>query len=148
MMRIRSAATQLLGCLVMLASFSPARGYDATPLAQPRTDPELAAFIATIRAVDNHSHAHSVAPGDSDYDALPLDGIPVVMPAEPQSEYPNWVAGCKARYPSYPYADLSDAHLHELHVIARCSIRSKPNSCDGTSPTSRLSRGRRRATRI
>jgi uncharacterized protein len=47
--------------------------------AQTPVDSGLAAYIATIRAVDNHAHPMRPvargAPPDTDYDALPLDGI-------------------------------------------------------------------------
>jgi predicted TIM-barrel fold metal-dependent hydrolase len=47
---------------------------------QSTVDPALARYIAGIRAIDNHAHPMrpiSVgAPADSEYDALPLDGIP------------------------------------------------------------------------
>jgi hypothetical protein len=59
-------------------------------------DPELTAYIAQIRAVDNHSHANSIAPGDSDYDALPLDGIPITLPVQLQPENPDRLAAYKA----------------------------------------------------
>jgi uncharacterized protein len=48
--------------------------------AQTPVDSALAAYIATIRAIDNHAHPmRPVAPGapaDSEFDALPLDGVP------------------------------------------------------------------------
>jgi len=48
--------------------------------AQSPVDPALAAYIATIRAIDNHAHpmrpVAAGAPADTEYDALPLDGIP------------------------------------------------------------------------
>jgi hypothetical protein len=81
--------------------------------APPAADPQIAAFIASIRAVDNHSHANSVAPGDSDSDALPLDGIPYEAPVPLRPDHPQWLAAYKALY-GYPYADPSDAHVKEL----------------------------------
>lgn len=48
--------------------------------AQSTVDPALARYIAGIRAIDNHAHPmRPIAPGapaDSEFDALPLDGIP------------------------------------------------------------------------
>ena len=80
---------------------------------QSGADPAITAFIGKIRAVDNHSHANSVAPGDADADALPLDGIaPFELPAPLQPDNPDWLAAYKALY-QYPHADLSDAHLNE-----------------------------------
>src|ERR1041384_4623593 len=48
--------------------------------AQAAVDPALARYIAGIRAIDNHAHpmrpVPDGAPADTDFDALPLDGIP------------------------------------------------------------------------
>ena len=103
-------ATLVLYCIVALAcalpTFAPA---------QSRADPALTAFIARIRAVDNHSHANSVAPGDSDADALALDGIPFELPVPLRPDNPVWLAAYKALY-KYPYADLSDAHMKNLRA--------------------------------
>jgi hypothetical protein len=63
-----------LGTLFVLLTSSRAA------LAQTPVDSGLAAYIATIRAIDNHAHpmrpVAAGAPADSEYDALPLDGIP------------------------------------------------------------------------
>ncbi len=75
---------------------------------------EIAAFIGKIRAVDNHSHANSVAPGDSDQDALPLEVIfPFEVPVQLRPDNPDWLAAYKALY-KYPHADMSDPHMIEL----------------------------------
>lgn len=77
-------------------------------------DAELAAFIDKIKAVDNHTHANTTAPEDTDSDALPLDEIspfPVAVTLMPN--HPNWVAAAKALY-GYPHAELSEAHMPEL----------------------------------
>ncbi|MEO8682977.1 MAG: amidohydrolase family protein [Vicinamibacterales bacterium] len=64
---------------------------------QPTADPDIAAFVDKIRAVDNHSHANSTTPGDADADALPLDGVaPFEMPATLRPEHPNWEAARQA----------------------------------------------------
>ena len=52
----------------------------STANAQSPVDSSLAAFINSIKAVDNHSHVNSVSPADSDFDALPLDGLPPASP--------------------------------------------------------------------
>ena len=48
--------------------------------AQAVVDSALGAYIASIRAIDTHAHpmrpVATGAPADSEYDALPLDGIP------------------------------------------------------------------------
>jgi hypothetical protein len=78
------------------------------------TDPEIAAFVFKIRAVDNHSHANSVAPGDSDQDALPLEVIsPFEVPVQLRPDNPDWLAAYRALY-KYPHTDTSDAHMSEL----------------------------------
>ena len=77
-------------------------------------DPALSAFIAKIRAVDNHTHVNSIAPDDSEYDALPLEPLmPFPLPARLRPDNPDWLAADRALY-GYPHADLSEAHLAEL----------------------------------
>ena len=67
-----------------------------------------------VRAVDDHSHANSVAPGDSDQDALPLEVIlPFEVPVQVRPDNPDWLAAYRALY-KYPHADMSDAHMNEL----------------------------------
>jgi len=88
----------------------------APPSAPSGADPEVAAFVGKIRAVDNHSHANSVAPGDSDQDALPLEVIfPFEVPVQLRPDNANWLAAYKALY-KYPHPDLSDAHMNELRA--------------------------------
>jgi len=70
-------------------------------LAQLPVDSALAAYIATIRAVDSHAHPmRPVPPGappDTEYDALPLDGIPLfAMPWRLRLENPEWRAAQRA----------------------------------------------------
>jgi uncharacterized protein len=47
---------------------------------QPAVDPQLAAAISAIKAIDNHAHPVLSAPGDREFDALPVDNM------EPQSD--------------------------------------------------------------
>ncbi|HEY2804463.1 MAG TPA: hypothetical protein VGI92_01255 [Gemmatimonadales bacterium] len=95
----------------MLASLAAVRANAQAPV-----DSSLAAFIAAIRAVDNHTHVNSVAPGDSESDAMPLDGIPP-FPSAARNRFdnPEIAAALKTLY-GYPYADLADAHLSELRA--------------------------------
>lgn len=63
----------------------------------------LAAYIATIKAVDNHAHPMLPippgAPPDTEYDALPLDAIPAFPLAwRLRSENPIWAAAGRALY--------------------------------------------------
>lgn len=84
--------------------------------AQATVDSSLAAFIAAIRAVDNHTHVNSVAPADSEYDALPLDGLPPFsVPDRLHGDSPAWIAAYRALY-GYKYDDLSDPHMAELRT--------------------------------
>jgi hypothetical protein len=93
--------------------------------ARQEADADLTAFIGKIRAVDNHSHANSVAPGDTDQDALPLEVIlPFEVPAPLRPDNPDWLAAYKALY-QYPHADLTDAHLSELRGAARRVAREQ-----------------------
>lgn len=59
--------------LILLLAPTPAA-------AQAPVDSALAAYIAGIRAIDTHAHpmrpVPAGAPADTDFDALPLDGIP------------------------------------------------------------------------
>lgn len=114
-MRRHTIATLLLafGCAVLGCTSSPP-GEAATTSAQSSADPEITAFIGKIRTVDNHSHANSVAPGDSDQDALPLEVIlPFEVPVQLRPDNPDWLAAYKALY-RYPHADMSEAHMNEL----------------------------------
>lgn len=75
----------------------------APALAQTPVDPSLAAYIATIKAIDNHAHPmRPVAagqPADSEFDALPLDGIPPFpVPWRLTLESPVWAAARRAVY--------------------------------------------------
>lgn len=63
--------------------------------AQTPVDPSLAAYIASIKAIDNHAHPMAVVPAggapDTDYDALPLGGIPdFPLPWRLTLEAPVW----------------------------------------------------------
>jgi hypothetical protein len=42
---------------------------------QTAVDPQLAAEIAAIKAIDNHAHPVLAAPGDREFDALPVDNM-------------------------------------------------------------------------
>jgi len=99
-------------------------GATATP-ARSAADPEMTAFIAKIRTVDNHSHASSVAPGDSDQDALPLEVLlPFEVPVQLRPDNPDWLAAYRAMY-EYPHSDLSDAHMSELRGTMRRTAQER-----------------------
>lgn len=87
-----------------------------TACARPATDAELTRFIDGIRAIDNHTHAKSTAPVDSESDALPLDGLPPFpFPARLSADHPDWLPAYRALY-GYTFNDLSDAHRAGLRA--------------------------------
>lgn len=70
-----------LGLALPLSLWGPLLLGAAAPLpAQVPVDSALSAYIAAIRAIDTHAHpmlpVRAGAPADSEFDALPLDGIP------------------------------------------------------------------------
>jgi len=74
-----------------------------TATAQTPVDSELLAYINSIRAVDSHAHPmRPVAPGapaGTDFDALPLDGIPPFpVPGRLAGTDPIWRAAQSALY--------------------------------------------------
>jgi uncharacterized protein len=83
-------------------------------VAQTPVDSALATYIAGIRAIDNHAHPMlPVAPGaapDTEYDALPLDGIPPFpIPWRLTLAAPVWSAAARALYGSGSGAALTAA---------------------------------------
>jgi hypothetical protein len=109
MTRHRLAITALLGALGALLSAAHAAS------AQAPIDPALFKFISSIRAVDAHAHPMLPvpigAPADTDYDALPLDGIPPFdLPARLKPDDPIWRAAQSALYQVKP--TLAGAAYH------------------------------------
>jgi hypothetical protein len=97
----------------------------ATARAQSLIDSSLAAFINRIKAVDNHTHANSIAPVDSESDALPLDGLPPFpFPDRLRPDSPPWIAAYRALY-GYRYDDLSAAHMDELRATMKSVMREQ-----------------------
>jgi len=125
-MKPKRIAAFLLACgVAVLARTSPSHGDVAAIPAQADTDPEITAYIATIRAVDNHTHVNSIAPSDADSDALPIDGLPPFsLPARFRPENPDWLAAYRALY-DYPYVDLSEPHLAELRATMQRVAREQ-----------------------
>jgi predicted TIM-barrel fold metal-dependent hydrolase len=71
--------------------------------AQAPIDSSLARYITSIRAIDSHAHPMrpiaAGAPADTDFDALPLDGIPAFdLPARLKPEDPIWRLAQNALY--------------------------------------------------
>jgi uncharacterized protein len=109
-----------VGVVAVLLAVATACG----PGAAPAEDANLAAFIGRLKAVDNHAHANSTAPGDSDADALPLDGLPPFsLPARLRPESPLWLDAYRAMY-GYRFTDLTGPHFDELrNEMKRVSTR-------------------------
>jgi hypothetical protein len=103
-------------------------GLAASPArAQSPIDSSLAAYIAKIRAVDNHTHVNSLAPVDSESDALPLDGLLAFpLPDRLRSDSPAWIAAYRALY-GYRYDDLSAPHMDELRTTMKSVMREQGN---------------------
>jgi predicted TIM-barrel fold metal-dependent hydrolase len=90
-------------------------------------DPELSAYLDSLRAVDNHAHANSVAAADSDADALPLDGIPFELPVPLRSDNPDWLAAYRALY-AYPHPDLTETHIADLRTSMQAVAKAQGDS--------------------
>jgi len=115
----------MTGRLLVIISFlalgaAPAR-------AQSPVDSSLGAYIAKIRAVDNHTHVNSLAPVDSESDALPLDGLLAFpLPDRLRSDSPAWIAAYRALY-GYRYDDLSAPHMTALKATMDSVKRREGN---------------------
>src|SRR5262245_18525953 len=113
-MNNRSTPLILFVSGLLVAACTSGRRDGTTARDQSADDPAITAFIEKIRAVDNHAHANSVMPGDSDADALPLDGIaPFELPVRLRPDHPDFLAAYKALY-RYPHQDLNGDHLSDL----------------------------------
>ncbi|HWC74785.1 MAG TPA: hypothetical protein VG454_12700, partial [Gemmatimonadales bacterium] len=82
--------------LILVTSLMPAS-------AQGPVDSALAHYITTIPAIDNHAHPmRPVRPGepaDTEFDALPLDGIPAFpVPWRLTPDAPVWGRAARALY--------------------------------------------------
>ena len=83
--------------------------------AQAPVDSALARYINGIRAIDDHAHpmrpVSPGAPADTDFDALPLDGIPpFALPNRLEPDEPIWRAAQNALYRIAP--SMSGAVYH------------------------------------
>jgi predicted TIM-barrel fold metal-dependent hydrolase len=114
----------LLVCGVALTSCNRSRGAEpVTASMQSTADTALSAYVEKIRAVDNHTHVNTVVPGDSEFDALPLDALlPFPLPARLRPDNLDWLPAYRALY-DYPYADLSAPHLAELRATMQKAAR-------------------------
>jgi hypothetical protein len=84
-------------------------------IAQAPIDSALARYINNIRAIDDHAHpmrpVSAGAPADTDFDALPLDGIPAFdLPNRLKPDDPIWRAAQHSLY--HVPAGGTDAAYH------------------------------------
>lgn len=116
-MRPHKIVTVLLfTCAGMTAGIQSPHGSATGVPSESAVDAGLIAFIGKIRAVDNHAHANSINPGDTDSDALHIEELPEFsFPARLRPDNPDWLAAYRALY-GYPYTDLSDPHMNELRA--------------------------------
>jgi predicted TIM-barrel fold metal-dependent hydrolase len=97
--------------------------------AQSPVDSGLVAYIASIRAIDNHAHpmrpVQAGAPADSEFDALPLDGIPPFpLPWRLRLENPEWRAAQSALF-NIPNTGSDDAFRATLHSRRAQELRAR-----------------------
>ena len=96
-----------------------------TASAQSTPDPQLAAAISRIKAIDNHTHVpRLVAPGEQDdeYDALPCPvAEPMGDPVAASPDNPLLAEARKALF-GYAYNDASEAHLRE-YIAAKEKVK-------------------------
>jgi len=90
----------------------------AVTSAQTPVDSALLTYINSIRAIDSHAHPmRPVAPGapaDTDFDALPLDGLPPFpVPARLAATDPIWRAAQNALY-NVPSAQSDSVYKQAL----------------------------------
>lgn len=95
--------------------------------AQSQPDSGLVAYIASIRAIDNHAHpmrpVQQGAPADTEFDALPLDGIPPFpMPWRLRTENPEWRVAQSAVF-DIPNAGSDSAFHTTLHARRAAELR-------------------------
>ena len=101
----------------------------ATIHAQSPVDPALTGYIASIRAIDNHAHPmRPIRPGaaaDSEFDALPLDGIPPFPVAwRLRLDNPEWRAAEAALF-AIPNRGTDSAFHAGLHERRAQELKSR-----------------------
>src|SRR4029077_18730294 len=112
--RLSGEARRLMRSI--LTALVLAAGAPAIAIGQAPVDSSLAALIATVRAVDNHTHVNTVVARDSESDALPLDGLPpFALPARLSPDNPELLEGYRTLY-DYRYDDLREPHVAELRA--------------------------------
>jgi predicted TIM-barrel fold metal-dependent hydrolase len=123
MHRLESSRAAIgLVCCVLALSSSRAR-------AQAPVDSALLRYINGIRAIDNHAHpmrpVAAGAPADTEYDALPLDGIPAFdLPNRLKPDDPIWRAAQNALY-HIPLDQTGAAYHTALKAANANAIRTR-----------------------
>ncbi|HEY5218981.1 MAG TPA: hypothetical protein VIJ16_04185, partial [Gemmatimonadaceae bacterium] len=112
-----------LAACTLLVACGPDTGANAS------VDTRLATYIAGIKAVDNHAHPmrpiQPGAPADTEYDALPLDGIPpFTLPWRLRPENPEWAAAAHALY-GVPVSDTGKAYLDALSAARARTLKTQ-----------------------
>jgi len=97
--------------------------------AQNPLDPALATYIAKIRAIDNHAHPMRPIPAgaaaDTEFDALPLDGIPPFpVPWRLRLDNPEWRAAQAALF-DIPNRGSDSVFRAALHVRRARELKSR-----------------------
>ena len=122
----RSLSVVALGLsFIIVSSGNPAR-------AQAPVDAALARYIANIRAIDNHAHpmrpVPAGAPADTDFDALPLEGIPAFdLPNRLRPDDPIWRQAQSALYRVDPTATGTAYHAALKSAVADAQKSSGQN---------------------
>ena len=117
----------IIAVVVALATFGVLR-----PLhAQATVDSALARYIDGIRAIDDHAHplrpVPPGAPADSEFDALPLEGIPPFdVPSRLKPDDPIWRAAQSALYGVAP--ELTGEPYHAALRSAVAAERARGNA--------------------
>ena len=106
--------------------------------AQAPVDSSLVRYIQSIRAIDDHAHPMlpppasrapaRAAPADTDFDALPLGGIPPFdVPSRLKPDDPIWRAAQKALYGS-PAEQTGPGYHTALQNAVASTVRAKGQS--------------------
>lgn len=92
-----------------------------------RPDPELLAYIKSLRAIDNHAHPPALPVNgqpDDEYDALPCAPLEATeAPMTSRSENPQFLDAWKSLW-NYKYLDMSPAHVQEL-LATKAQIKNQ-----------------------
>ena len=122
----RARILHLLGAIAVLAGAGPLAH------AQEPVDSSLLAYIATIRAIDVHAHPMRPvppgAPADTEFDALPLDGIPpFAVPHRLSLDDPVWRSAQTALFHA-PEAPSDSVYRASLRTRVESTVKTFPSA--------------------